>query len=81
LVRIGATLTTATSVQFKAARRLLGWSQSKLAGEAAVSATTIGYIESGKRRVPALTASIVRRVLEVAGVEFTEGELTLRKAK
>jgi transcriptional regulator with XRE-family HTH domain len=59
--------------QFKSARQLLGWSQSRLAGEVGVSATTIGYLEGGTRRVPALTVSTIRRVLAEAGIEFVDG--------
>jgi transcriptional regulator with XRE-family HTH domain len=72
-----------TAAHYKAARQLLGWSQSRLAGEAGVSATTVGYIEGGVRLVPAPTISKIRRVLEDAGVEFASGEprVKLRKAK
>jgi transcriptional regulator with XRE-family HTH domain len=74
---------TITGAQ-KAARGLLGWSQSRLAGEAGVSATTIVYIEGGSRTVPAPTTSKIRQVLEDAGLEFTNGGqpgVKLRKAK
>jgi transcriptional regulator with XRE-family HTH domain len=59
--------------QLKEARRLLGWSQSDLGGLSGVSATTIGYFEGGKRRPGVLDLSLVRRILESAGVEFTNG--------
>jgi DNA-binding XRE family transcriptional regulator len=39
--------------QFESARQLLGESQSRLAGEAGASATTIGYLERAMRRAPA----------------------------
>jgi transcriptional regulator with XRE-family HTH domain len=64
---------TITAAHFKAARNLLGWSQSRLAGEAGVSATTVGYIEGGGRPAPASTVLKVRQTLEAAGVEFTNG--------
>jgi transcriptional regulator with XRE-family HTH domain len=46
--------------QFKSARQLLGWSQSRLAGEAAASATTIGRLERRMQRVPAPPRIIVK---------------------
>ena len=63
-----------TAAHYKAARQLLGWSQSRHAGEAGVSATTVGYIEGGARRVPLATVSKIQRILEDAGVEFVNGE-------
>src|ERR1700688_3503386 len=41
---------TLTGQQVKAARRLLGWTQDKLAEEIRVSPSTIGHFETGKRR-------------------------------
>jgi transcriptional regulator with XRE-family HTH domain len=72
-----------TAAHYKAARQLLSWSQSRLAGEAGVSATTVAYIEGGARRAPTSTISKIRWVLEDAGVEFASGEpeVKLRKAK
>jgi transcriptional regulator with XRE-family HTH domain len=61
---------TTVAAHFKSARQLLSWSQSRLAGEAGVSATTVGYIEGGVRSVPVSTALKVRQTLEAAGVEF-----------
>jgi len=72
---------TVSSAQFKTARQLLKWSQSKLAGEAGVSASTIGHIEAGTRRAPAPTFFTIRRGLEDAGVDFAERKPKLRKAK
>jgi DNA-binding XRE family transcriptional regulator len=62
-----------TAAHYKAARQLLGWSQSRLAGEAGISKTTVATVESGERKVPALTVSTIRHALEAAGVEFTNG--------
>jgi transcriptional regulator with XRE-family HTH domain len=59
-----------TPEQMKAARLLLGWSQSSLARYSSVSETTIGHFEKGKRRASDLDLTVVRRVLEAAGVEF-----------
>jgi transcriptional regulator with XRE-family HTH domain len=67
----------------KAARELIGWSQSKLAAETGVSATTVARFEAGKRRPSMLDLSVVRRMLEDGGVEFFDGEpgVRLRKGK
>jgi transcriptional regulator with XRE-family HTH domain len=62
---------TITPGQVKAARKLLGWSQSELAGHAGVSASTVGYFEAGDRR-SVLDLSVVRRMLEDGGVEFVK---------
>jgi transcriptional regulator with XRE-family HTH domain len=62
-----------TGVQVKAARRLLGWSQSKLAAETGVSEATIAKFESGKQKPAMLDLSVVHRMLKDAGVEF-DGE-------
>jgi transcriptional regulator with XRE-family HTH domain len=67
-----------TAAHYKDARQLLGWSQSRLAGEAGVSATTVAYIEGGARPVPTSTISKIRWVLEDAGVEFASGEPRVR---
>jgi transcriptional regulator with XRE-family HTH domain len=65
---------TIIAAQLKAARQLLGWSQSRLAGEVGVSATNISKLERGARSVSVLTVSTIRRVLTEAGVDFVEGE-------
>jgi transcriptional regulator with XRE-family HTH domain len=67
-----------TASHYKAARQLLGWSQSRLAGEAGVNATTARYIEGGARPVPAPTVSKTRCVLEDAGVVLVDGEPRVR---
>src|SRR5476649_640864 len=63
-----------TGSQVKAARLLLGWSQPKLAAETGVSAATIAKFEEGHQRPSMLDVSVVRRMLNDAGVEFVEGE-------
>jgi transcriptional regulator with XRE-family HTH domain len=60
--------------QVKAARKLLGWSQARLASEAGVDQTTVMTFETGKKRPSALTISLIKRAVEGAGVEFTNGE-------
>jgi transcriptional regulator with XRE-family HTH domain len=73
-----------TAAHYKDARQLLGWSQSRLAGEAGVSTTTVGKVEGGERKVLALTVSTIRDALEAAGAEFTNGSepgVRLREGK
>ena len=65
---------TINGQQVKAARRLLGWSQEKLAGEAGISTTPVGDFEVGRRRPSVLVISTIERALKTAGVEFGEGE-------
>jgi transcriptional regulator with XRE-family HTH domain len=62
-----------TGEDVKNARTLLGWPQSQLARELSVNATTIKDYEKGKRRISALEMSVLRRVFEAAGIEFTNG--------
>jgi DNA-binding XRE family transcriptional regulator len=59
-----------TGEKVRAARRLLGWSRSELAGHSGVSSTTIGNFETGRRKASVLDLSVVRRALEAAGIEF-----------
>jgi DNA-binding XRE family transcriptional regulator len=65
---------TITGQQVKAARMLLGWSQFKLAAEIRISETTIGHFEIGRRWPSARIVSAIQRTLEIAGVEFVDGE-------
>jgi transcriptional regulator with XRE-family HTH domain len=65
--------------QVKAARELLGWSQSELAGKMGVSETAVSLFEREKRRLLVLDVSELRSTLEAAGVEFTtDGEPGLK---
>ena len=61
-----------TPEQAKAARQLLGWSLSDLAGHIGVSTTTVWVFESGKPRPSVLNLDLVRIALESAGVIFVE---------
>ena len=63
---------TITGAQVAAARKLLGWSQERLAAEIGVSRTTIAKFEQGKQAPPMLDLSVVRRMLSDAGTESTE---------
>jgi transcriptional regulator with XRE-family HTH domain len=62
------------SAQVKAARKLLRWSQMKLAFEANVAPSTIVNIEGGKKRLSVLSVQTIKHALEKAGVEFPKGE-------
>lgn len=62
-----------TGGQIRAGRKLLGWSQLKLALEASVSTRTLLNIEMGRSR-PLFSGSKLRTALEAAGVEFPDGE-------
>jgi transcriptional regulator with XRE-family HTH domain len=73
-----------TAAHFKAARRLLRWSQSRLAGEVGVSESAVAYIERGLRPAKSNLGMRIQSALEAAGVEFTNGcepGVKLRKAK
>jgi predicted transcriptional regulator len=60
--------------QVKAARALLGWSQTDLADKSGVSEPTIARLESvdGEMGGRPLTSTKVRRALEVGGIEFID---------
>lgn len=60
--------------QLRAARALLGWSQSDLAEASGVSLPTVKRIEPGDGPIPANleTASKLRMALEGAGIMFVE---------
>jgi Rrf2 family protein len=64
---------TITGRRVKIARRLLGWSQEKLAGKLDVEATSIRRFEA-TNRYTILDISAMRLILEEAGVEFIDGE-------
>ena len=61
--------------QLRAARALLGWSQERLAEASAVSIPTIKRLEPGEGLVQTRVDTLdkLRRALEAAGVEFTNG--------
>ncbi len=61
--------------QVKAARALLGWSQQQLAATSGVSWPTVKRleVEDGTLGGRADTGEKMRRALEAAGIEFTDG--------
>jgi hypothetical protein len=63
-----------TGEQVKAARKLLGWSCTRLAGRADdISESTIRTFEDGHRPTDR-KINAIRCALEAAGVEFTNGD-------
>jgi predicted transcriptional regulator len=62
-----------TIEQLRAARGLLGWSQSELADRAGLSLPTVKRVEGETGpRVSDLARTKLRRALESAGVEFID---------
>ena len=62
--------------QIRAARALVGWEQKQLASAASISVETVSRLERTLGPVSAYTGTIdrVRKVLEDAGVEFTNDD-------
>jgi transcriptional regulator with XRE-family HTH domain len=63
-----------TSAQCRAARGLIGWNQQQLADAAGVGVATVRLFEAGKGEQRRSTLSVIKRALEAAGVEFTNGD-------
>lgn len=59
-----------TARQCKAARALLGWSQTKLAESANVNFRTVHDFEKGVRKPISSTMAVLRSALEAGGVIF-----------
>lgn len=66
-----------TVKQLRAARALLGWSQSDLARATSVSEPTLARLEAadGELGGRASTANVIRSTLEAAGIEFLDDPL------
>ena len=72
-----------TAAQCRAARALLNWSQAQLASASKVATKTVATFEQESRAPYERTLADIRRALEAAGVDFTNGEqpgVRLRKA-
>jgi ribosome-binding protein aMBF1 (putative translation factor) len=70
--------------QCRAARGWLGWSQQKLADQAKVSISTVKDFEARRRKPIPNNLDAIKRALEAAGIEFTNGDVPgvrLRKKK
>jgi transcriptional regulator with XRE-family HTH domain len=61
-----------SSAQSRAARGLLGITQSELAAKSNVSQRTIAYFESDERQPIPANLVMLRLALEAAGVEFID---------
>jgi transcriptional regulator with XRE-family HTH domain len=64
---------TITGAQLKAARKILGLSQLELAVQFQFGQRTVAEFEAGMQTLPRATLDALRRALEAAGVEFTDG--------
>lgn len=62
-----------TPAQCRAARGLLDWTQDRLAQTAGTDAPSVAQFEQGNGGGTASVADRLRRALESAGVEFTNG--------
>jgi transcriptional regulator with XRE-family HTH domain len=74
-----------SSAQSKAARALLGWTQSQLAERSGVSLRTVANFEGGEHQpIPSIQAAL-ERALQEAGIIFLDqdraGGLGVRLAK
>jgi transcriptional regulator with XRE-family HTH domain len=63
-----------TPAQSRAARGLIGWSQSELAKRSNLSESTVRDFEKGRRLPTPNNVAGIRRALEDVGVEFTNGD-------
>jgi transcriptional regulator with XRE-family HTH domain len=73
---------TLTGAQVRAARTLLGWPQHRLATELGISLSEFASFEAGKSQLTVLQTSVLKRVLDRAGVEFEDdGGVRLREGK
>jgi transcriptional regulator with XRE-family HTH domain len=63
-----------TPAQCKAARALLGWSQTRLAEAAGLGRSTVTDLELGSREVSDELVAKLLAALERAGVEFINGK-------
>jgi transcriptional regulator with XRE-family HTH domain len=75
-----------TSAQCRAARGLLDWTQQELADRAGLGIVTVRQFEAGLNEPRRATLEVIRRALEVAGVEFIDENgggpgLRLRKSQ
>jgi transcriptional regulator with XRE-family HTH domain len=75
---------TITGAQVRAARKMLGWTTFQLESKTGVRSLLIAKIEAEKERPSVLQITVLQKVLESAGVEFTNGDqpgVRLRKPK
>ena len=63
-----------TSAQIRAGRALVNWTVRKLAEQAGIHRNTVTNIETERSLGDDATLDAIRRALEKAGVEFTNGK-------
>jgi ribosome-binding protein aMBF1 (putative translation factor) len=63
-----------TGAQIRAARKLLGWEPFQLAQRAKLHSAIVQRARSGAPPITKYQEALIRNVLEVAGVEFTNGD-------
>jgi transcriptional regulator with XRE-family HTH domain len=63
-----------TATQVKAARALLNWSQATLATAAGYDVATVIDFEAERRALLPEAGAAIKKALEEAGVEFTDGK-------
>jgi transcriptional regulator with XRE-family HTH domain len=68
-----------TSAQVKEARRLLGWTLKMLEGKSGVTSTILANFEADKGRPSVLQLTVLRRVIEAGGIEFTDEKPGVKK--
>ena len=68
-----------TSAQCRQARKLLGWQMRDLRAKSQVSIDAISRLERGEGRLESRTLRDLRVAVEVAGVDFRNGKVRLRK--
>ena len=61
------------AIQLRMARAAIGWGVRELAAKAGVTANTVTRIENGSDAKQS-TINALQRALEVAGIEFTNGD-------
>lgn len=67
------------AAQIRAARGLLGWSQTDLGQAAKIHRATLIDLETGKREPHEATLSVLVKELTAAGIVFTERGVEFRK--
>jgi hypothetical protein len=63
-----------TASQCRAARGLLDWTQQDLADAARIGVATVRLFEGETTETRPATLAVVKQALELAGVEFTNGD-------
>ncbi|HZV07934.1 MAG TPA: helix-turn-helix transcriptional regulator [Gemmataceae bacterium] len=67
------------AAQIRAARGLLGWSQTRLAEAVRMNRSTLVDLEAGKREPHEATLTVLMNELAAAGILFTEKGVEFRR--